>query len=74
MSLLDRRTKMWKEGEATNPFVCPEVSFSRSKRFKLYSIYWPEKSEEKVYVRTRKSAADLEAAAISKMIDEQEKN
>lgn len=74
MSLLDRRVRVWKEGETTNAFVCPEVSFSRSKRFKLHSIYWPEKTEEKVSVRTRKSAADIEAATISKLIDEQEKN
>lgn len=34
--------KLWNDSEATIKFVAPFLSFSRERRFKWSSIYWPE--------------------------------
>jgi hypothetical protein len=58
MSLIGKQARIWIEGETTNGFVCPEVSFSKSKRFKLHSIYWPDKSAVRILTKTSRSSAD----------------
>lgn len=58
MSLTEKQTRIWVEGETTNNFVSPEVSFSKSKRFKLHSIYWPDKLSVKILTKKTRSSTD----------------
>lgn len=74
MAFLRKKETLWKEGEATIPFVAPEASFSKERRFKHFSIYWPEKSVSMQTFKKKRSDADEKAYKISKLIDEEEKN
>jgi hypothetical protein len=51
--------------------VAPFLSFSREKRFKWSSIYWPENDANSLNV-VKKGKSEIHEAAkkISKMIDE----
>jgi hypothetical protein len=66
---------LWNESEATIKFVAPFLSFSKEKRFKWSSIYWPENDRNNMFVDNKGKSEIHEAAKkISKMIDEEEKN
>ena len=58
----------------TNPFVSPDACISREKRFKHFSIYWPEKSVSVQTIKKKRSTTDELAQKISRLIDEEEKN
>lgn len=70
MAFLAKKQSLWKEGEATIPFVSPETSISREKRFKHFSIYWPPKSVSVQTNKKKRSEKDELAQRISKLIDE----
>lgn len=36
------KSKLWKDSETTIKYVSPLLSFSKERRFKWSSIYWPE--------------------------------
>ena len=36
-----QKQTLWKDSEITIQYVAPELSFSKEKRFKWSSIYWP---------------------------------
>lgn len=69
------RNKLWNDSEATIKFVAPFLSFSKEKRFKWSSIYWPENEKNNEFI-VKKGKSEIHEAAkkISKMIDEEEKN
>ena len=74
MAFLSKKRSLWKEGETTIPFATHDPGFSREKRFKHFSIYWPEKSVSTQVLSKKRSETDEVARKISKMIDEEEKN
>lgn len=74
MSFFKRQNKLWKDGETNLAYITPDPSFSKEKRFKLYSIYWPPKNETNTTVHKKLSHADQLAQKVSKLIDEEEKN
>ena len=69
MAFFNRSKKLWKDGETTLGYVTPEHSVSRERRFKLYSIYWPEKNETNITTLKKLTEADQAAQKISKLID-----
>lgn len=67
--------QLWVDSEITGKFVAPQISFSKEKRFKWSSIYWPEDSDHLLSLKKKRKSDIYEAAQkISKMIDEEEKN
>jgi hypothetical protein len=66
------RNKLWNESEITIKYVSPFLSFSKEKRFKWSSIYWPENNENNFLAKNKGKSEIHEAAKkISKMIDEE---
>jgi len=64
--------QLWTESAITANFVAPNLSFSREKRFKWASIYWPEDNDQVFALkRKRKSEVHEMAVKVSKMIDEE---
>ena len=74
MTFFNRGKRLWKDGESTLAYVTPDHSFSKEKRFKLYSIYWPEDNQSNISISKHQKESDLVAQKISKLIDEEEKN
>ncbi len=69
------QNQLWVDSEITGKFVSPQLSFSKEKRFKWASIYWPEDSDRLHAVKKKRKSEVYEMAQkISKMIDEEEKN
>lgn len=69
------RGKLWNDSENTIKFVSPFLSFSKERRFRWSSIYWPENDENQLRVAKKgRSEVHEEARRISKLIDEEEKN
>lgn len=66
-----RSQKLWKENETALNYASPMLSFAREQRFKLYSIYWPEKNKTIMNLKNRKTDIDTIAFKISKLIDEE---
>ena len=63
---------LWVDSEITGKCVAPHLSFSKEKRFKWASIYWPEDNDRLFALKRKKKSEVYEAAAkISKMIDEE---
>ncbi len=44
--LRNSNLKLWLDSELTHNYVTPKYTFARTERFKLQSIYWPDKSEK----------------------------
>ena len=64
-------SKLWVDSEITGKYVSPQLPFSREKRFKWASIYWPEDNDQLFAMkRKRKSEIHETATKISKLIDE----
>lgn len=69
------RGKLWNDSENTIKFVSPFLSFSKERRFKWSSIYWPENDSDQLRVAKKgRSEVHEVARRISKLIDEEEKN
>lgn len=69
------QNKLWTDSEITGKCVSPLLSFSREKRFKWSSIYWPEDNDQIFALKRKKKSEVYETAQkISKLIDEEEKN
>ena len=58
MAFLNKRQTLWRDGEATIPYVSPDACISREKRFKHFSIYWPEKTVCTQTIKAKRSEAD----------------
>ena len=66
------RNQLWVDSEITGKYVAPHLPFSKEKRFKWASIYWPEDNDRLFALKKkRKSEVHEVAARISKMIDEE---
>ena len=53
-SLLHSPQKLWVDSETTTNYVTPYLSFSKEKRFKWSSIYWPKNKDQELARRQRK--------------------
>ena len=70
-----QKQTLWKDSEITIQYVAPELSFSKEKRFKWSSIYWPQINDNNLLVKkNKKSDVNEMAIKVSKLIDEEEKN
>jgi hypothetical protein len=68
-SLGARPNKLWSDSELTHNYPSPLLSFSREKRFKWSSIYWPENNDlHPAKIKKLSEIAEL-ANKVSKKID-----
>lgn len=63
--------KLWVEAEATRNHPSPHLSFSKEKRFKWSSIYWPD-THDLLHAANKKHLSEIAELAdkISKRIDD----
>lgn len=54
-------------------FISPKFSVPQTERFKLQSIYWPDKVEKKKVQGREVEDVHAQAIKISKLIDEEER-
>lgn len=51
-----QKTNLWKDSQATIPFVTPQLSFFKEKRFKWSSIYWPQINGNNTLIKKNKKS------------------
>jgi len=49
-------TKLWADSEITRNYPSPQLSFSKEKRFKWSSIYWPENGDNTNAAKKKKDS------------------
>lgn len=63
----------WSEHVLAMNYSTPKYSVPQTQRFKLYSIYWPERTEKRKVQGREVEDVHADAMRISKMIDEEER-